>query len=169
MKISSDPEPPVTNPETAMGNRYNQFELNDISSKSLLANVIDDRTNEYVLNDDFGIIGNGRPMRPRMVDIVHRAQREANLAKSMHQASVSSTSSSSSDMLSLKVELSSILKEIRSITRKMASDDEEAEMALEWKFAAMVLDKLCLYLFLILTVGSTVGLLFTNPNFFKLQ
>jgi hypothetical protein len=31
-------------------------DINEISSKSLLANVIDEKTREFVLNDDFGII-----------------------------------------------------------------------------------------------------------------
>jgi hypothetical protein len=31
-------------------------DFNEISSKSLLANVIDEKTRQFVLNDDFGII-----------------------------------------------------------------------------------------------------------------
>ena len=37
--------------------KYNLMkDFNEISSKSLLANVIDHKTRDFVLNDDFGII-----------------------------------------------------------------------------------------------------------------
>ena len=37
--------------------KYDIFkDFNEVSSKSLLANVFDEKTREFVLNDDFGII-----------------------------------------------------------------------------------------------------------------
>ena len=40
-----------------------------------------------------------------------------------------------------------VLKEIQTITRKIKGDEEDEEMSLDWKFAAMVIDRLCLIFF----------------------
>lgn len=69
----------------------------------------------------------------------------------------------------IKNEIRLLLKEINKITKKMQDDAEEGDKALEWKFAGMVIDKLCLYLFSILTFVLTCGILLTAPNFFKFQ
>ncbi len=72
------------------------------------------------------------------------------------------------DLLGLKHDVSTILLEISNISKKLKENDEEGDRSLEWKFAAMVLDKLCLYVFGILTIVSTCGILMSSPNFFKL-
>jgi hypothetical protein len=59
--------------------------------------------------------------------------------------------------------------DINNISQKLKDDDEDNSMSLEWKFAAMVLDKLCLYVFAILTIVLTCGILMSSPNFFKLK
>ena len=52
--------PNQTRDETLFNKKNEKYDLirefNEISSKSLLANVIDEKTREFVLNDDFGII-----------------------------------------------------------------------------------------------------------------
>jgi hypothetical protein len=68
-----------------------------------------------------------------------------------------------------KGEISLLLKEINKITKKMDDDDKESEKALEWKFAGMVIDKLCLYLFSTLTLILTCSILFSAENFFKFK
>ena len=68
-----------------------------------------------------------------------------------------------------KGEISLLLKEICKITKKMEDDDKEGERALEWKFAGMVIDKLCLYLFSTLTLVLTCSILFSAENFFKFK
>jgi len=59
--------------------------------------------------------------------------------------------------------------DITNISQKLKDYDEDGSMSLEWKFAAMVLDKLCLYVFAILTIVLTCGILMSSPNFFKLK
>jgi nicotinic acetylcholine receptor len=72
------------------------------------------------------------------------------------------------DVLEFKQTINSIMVEILSISKKLNDNEEEGNMSLEWKFAAMVLDKLCLYVFAILTITLTCGILMSSPNFFKL-
>lgn len=63
-------------------------------------------------------------------------------------------------------ELSLILKEVRVITDKIRKDDEAAEITNEWKFAAMVVDRLCLIVFTLFTIIATVAVLASAPQVF---
>ena len=63
--------------------------------------------------------------------------------------------------------LNMILNELQLITRKLKSDEEDEQKSLDWKFAAMVIDRLCFFLFSIATFISTVVILLTANNFFK--
>ena len=61
-------------------------------------------------------------------------------------------------------ELSLILKEIRVITDKIRDDEDTAAIENDWKFAAMVLDRLCLITFTLFTIIATIALLFAAPH-----
>jgi nicotinic acetylcholine receptor len=61
-------------------------------------------------------------------------------------------------------ELSLILKEIRVITDKIRDDEESAAIENDWKFAAMVLDRLCLITFTMFTIVATVAVLAAAPH-----
>lgn len=58
----------------------------------------------------------------------------------------------------------SILKELKKITLKIKKDEEETDIKNEWKFAAMVIDRLCFIICVSLTVGSTAGILGSAPH-----
>jgi hypothetical protein len=45
----------------------------------------------------------------------------------------------------------------------MANEDEASEKQNEWKFAAMAIDRMCLWLFSIFISGSTCYIFFTAP------
>jgi len=60
--------------------------------------------------------------------------------------------------------LRSILGELRTITTKMRQDERFEDECSDWKFAAMVLDRLCLCLFTMFTVISTFAILFSAPH-----
>ncbi|VDK83035.1 unnamed protein product [Cylicostephanus goldi] len=45
----------------------------------------------------------------------------------------------------------------------MVEADREEEAANNWKFAAMVVDRLCLYLFTVFILASTVGIFSSAP------
>ena len=61
-------------------------------------------------------------------------------------------------------ELSLILKEIRVITDKIRDDEDSAAIENDWKFAAMVLDRLCLITFTLFTIIATVAVLASAPH-----
>jgi len=61
-------------------------------------------------------------------------------------------------------ELSMILKEIRVITDKIKDEEEASAIESDWKFAAMVLDRLCLITFTLFTVIATIAVLAAAPH-----
>ncbi|KAK2811556.1 hypothetical protein Q5P01_000198 [Channa striata] len=65
----------------------------------------------------------------------------------------------------LEVELNQILEEVRYIGRRFREQDEEETVCSEWKFAAAVIDRLCLVAFSLFTILCTIGILMSAPNF----
>lgn len=65
--------------------------------------------------------------------------------------------------------LSSVLKEVKKLTKKIDDDDSDDDKILEWQFAAMVIDRLCVAIFSVATLVSTMLILFTSENFFKFR
>ena len=63
-------------------------------------------------------------------------------------------------------ELCLILKEIKVITDKIRDDEESSAVESDWKFAAMVLDRLCLVVYTLFTIVATVAMLATAPHVF---
>ena len=61
-------------------------------------------------------------------------------------------------------ELNLILKELRVITDKIRDDEDTAAIENDWKFAAMVLDRLCLITFTMFTIIATIAVLFSAPH-----
>nr|CAD2196744.1 unnamed protein product [Meloidogyne enterolobii] len=45
----------------------------------------------------------------------------------------------------------------------MTEADREGEQSSNWKFAAMVVDRLCLYIFSFLMIGTVVGVCVSAP------
>ncbi|CAH1773152.1 unnamed protein product [Owenia fusiformis] len=66
-----------------------------------------------------------------------------------------------------KTELKMILRELRSITNKIKEDNESGEEINDWKFAAMVIDRMCLWVFLTFTLASTLAVFFSIPHIFN--
>jgi len=64
----------------------------------------------------------------------------------------------------LQKELGLILKEIKVITDKMKEEDEAAAVEGDWKFAAMVIDRLCLIVYTVFTIIALVAMLWTAPH-----
>ena len=61
-------------------------------------------------------------------------------------------------------ELSLILKELRVITDKIRDEEDTAAIENDWKFAAMVLDRLCLITFTLFTFIATIAVLLSAPH-----
>ncbi|XP_055541311.1 CHRNA7-FAM7A fusion protein isoform X2 [Wyeomyia smithii] len=134
----------ITRKTIFLSNRMKELELKERSSKSLLANVLD-------IEDDFrhtssGITGSTTAIntsgfsRPITVEEPH---------------SISGCSHK---------DLHYILKELQFITNRMRKADEEAELISDWKFAAMVVDRFCLFVFTLFTIIATVTVLLSAPH-----
>ncbi|CAL1283244.1 unnamed protein product [Larinioides sclopetarius] len=118
-------------------NSKKEFELKERSSKSLLANVLDIDEAGGIRQNDAGT-SNFAPTEepPATVRGCFATQRE----------------------------LSAILRELRYITSRMKREDKVNDIIAEWKYAAMVVDRMCLILFTAFTVLSTCICLFSAPH-----
>jgi hypothetical protein len=74
-----------------------------------------------------------------------------------------------SELNAYKKIIGAILKELSKLTQKIKDDDEDEAKELNWKFAAMVIDRLCMVFFIVSTAICTFGILFSAPNFFKFR
>ncbi|KAG8178949.1 hypothetical protein JTE90_027828 [Oedothorax gibbosus] len=61
-------------------------------------------------------------------------------------------------------ELASILRELKFVTGRMKKEDKINDIIAEWKYAAMVVDRVCLIFFTAFTVLSTCICLFSAPH-----
>lgn len=84
-----------------------------------------------------------------------RTGEEELLMPSTHGYSVGST----------EPELGKILDEVRYIATRFRDQDQEEMVCNEWKFAACVIDRLCLMAFSVFTILCTIGILMSAPNF----
>ncbi|XP_078315737.1 neuronal acetylcholine receptor subunit alpha-7-like isoform X1 [Crassostrea virginica] len=57
-----------------------------------------------------------------------------------------------------------ILRELRKITSRSKREEEEVVVRGEWRFAAMVIDRLCLWICVTFTLISTLAVLFSAPH-----
>ncbi|XP_015594760.1 neuronal acetylcholine receptor subunit alpha-7 isoform X1 [Cephus cinctus] len=63
-----------------------------------------------------------------------------------------------------RYELILILKEIKIITDKLKNDDLDTKVTNDWKFAAMVIDRMCLIIFTLFTIIATITVLLSAPH-----
>lgn len=66
---------------------------------------------------------------------------------------------------SMELELAKLLDEVRYIAKRFRDQDEDESVCNEWKFAASVIDRLCLMAFSLFTILCTIGILMSAPNF----
>lgn len=62
------------------------------------------------------------------------------------------------------LELKNISTQIKFMRRRMEEDERDEQAANDWKFAAMVVDRLCLFIFTTFIVVSTCGIMFSSPH-----
>ncbi|XP_043481407.1 neuronal acetylcholine receptor subunit alpha-7 isoform X1 [Leptopilina heterotoma] len=147
----SRPGKPITRKTILMSNRMKELELQERSSKSLLANVLD-------IDDDFrhGGVNSANPTTGyiRSVYGTPLTGRPATVEETSASLPLSGT----------QRELQTILKELQFITGRMKKADGEAEVISDWKFAAMVVDRTCLIIFTLFTLIATVAVLLSAPH-----
>ncbi|CAG9540201.1 unnamed protein product [Cercopithifilaria johnstoni] len=61
--------------------------------------------------------------------------------------------------------LQRIYQELKAITKRMIDAEKDDVKANNWKFAAIVVDRLCLYIFTIFIIASSCGILLSAPYF----
>ncbi|PSN42989.1 hypothetical protein C0J52_22943 [Blattella germanica] len=137
-----------------------ELELKERSSKSLLANVLD-------IDDDFrhhsGTLQTSSAVSAAgFLRGAHTHHEDGGGGGTLLHGG-----GGGSSCLGPHRELTLILKELRVITDKLRKEDEAAEVTNDWKFAAMVVDRLCLIIFTLFTnefYRCTMGHLFLNKN-----
>ena len=66
-------------------------------------------------------------------------------------------------------EMRMIVAELKFLTGYVRKEEAEDDVSQDWKFSAMVIDRLCLILFSMMTTIFSYVTLFSAPNFFKLR
>ncbi|XP_067620203.1 acetylcholine receptor subunit alpha-type acr-16-like [Eurosta solidaginis] len=138
-------------------------ELKERSSKSLLANVLD-------IDDDFR--HNCRPMtpagtlphNPAFYRTVYGQGDDGSIGPIGSTRMPDAVTHHTCIKSATEYELGLILKEIRFITDQLRKEDEENDIANDWKFAAMVVDRLCLIIFTMFTILATIAVLLSAPH-----
>lgn len=157
-------------------NKMRDLELRERSSKSLLANVLD-------LDDDFraGATANNTSNHhnsnfSRHGSSIHRHNDSEYMGShdyrmAGHNNDFRSNNAppsyglvANSDPSEENTALKQILKELRFLSAKKREEDEFQEVCNDWKYAAIVIDRLCLWMFTIFTIVSTFAILFSAPN-----
>ncbi|EGT55171.1 hypothetical protein CAEBREN_30258 [Caenorhabditis brenneri] len=77
-------------------------------------------------------------------------------------SSANGTSTDVSQQATLLI-LHRIYHELKIVTKRMIEGDKEEQASNNWKFAAMVVDRLCLYVFTIFIIASTIGIFWSAP------
>lgn len=131
------------------------LELKDRSSKSLLANVLD-------IDDDFR--HNTYQSSSHHPSFYRHDDPTTGPGGGSNGVGVIHTTAASSACVGPHRELSLILKELRMITEKIRRDEEASDITNDWKFAAMVVDRLCLIIFTLFTVIATIAVLLSAPH-----
>uniref|UniRef100_A0A914WRM2 Uncharacterized protein n=1 Tax=Plectus sambesii TaxID=2011161 RepID=A0A914WRM2_9BILA len=62
--------------------------------------------------------------------------------------------------------LQRIHSELAFVVRRMEKDDVDSDHISDWKFAAMAVDRLCLIVFSVFIVGTSLGILLSAPHLF---
>lgn len=129
-----------------LNSKMKELELKERSSRSLLANVLD-------IDDDFRTANSAAASDCHAARTPFLGGGGAGGGASTVHACVHSSR-----------ELNLILRELRFITSRMRKDEQEREVVGEWKFAAMVVDRVCLIIFSAFTIISTCACLFSAPH-----
>jgi len=155
----------ITTSSTEVGGNLKEsktisVELSERSSRSLLANVLDLDDNfrsyhsglSHELNPARTPIGGGHPCSPTANHDSRRVHDSAptDVGVPTHPLNVTL--------------LQFILKELQYLTEKMRAEDIKADLCSDWKFAAMVIDRLCLWVFTVFTIVSTFAIMFSPPD-----
>lgn len=129
------------------------------SSRSLLANVAGGDDPSYMHTS------NTLPMSVAN----HLVPRQQHKCKNPHHHHDPNDMLLPRDMRAFRSDMRMIQSELRIITDFIKQGEAEEDISQDWKFSAMVLDRLCLIIFSILTSILSYVTLFSAKNFLKLR
>jgi len=156
----SRPGEKITRKTIMMQNKMKELDIKEKSSKSLLANVLD-MDDDYRPNSTMSVHANNQiPHHPSHAS----QQKNGGFVRLTNSLPPSDDNLGSSFPPGIHRELSLILKEIKIITDKIREDEESGTVENDWKFAAMVLDRLCLITFTMFTIIATLAVLAAAPH-----
>ena len=164
--------------------RTRDMELRERSSRSLLANVLD-------MDDDFRGQSDFRPTHHHHSNSVNTNNHCTTRSNSYHGAQRAKERSNGTPVISesryglignhapppdtyetvtsqsqQSMLLRDLLCELRFMTDKQRKADDFEDMSNDWKFAALVIDRFCLWVFSLFTLVSTCAILFSAPHLF---
>ncbi len=114
------------------------------SSKSLLANITNIDDQSYI-----------RTNNQLLIPVINHVE--------------NSLPNDDCDMNFYRSDIRMIMSELKFLTDYVRKEEAEDDISQDWKFSAMVIDRLCLVLFTIMTTIFSYVTLFSAPNFFKLR
>ncbi len=129
------------------------------SSKSLLANVTNLEDQTYT---------NTSNTLPKTVSN-HIISHQPSKCKNPHHHHDPNEVLLPRDMRVFRSEMRTIISELRFLTDHVKKEEQEDDISQDWRFSAMVIDRLCLILFSLMTSIFSYVTLFSAPNFFKLR
>ena len=96
-----------------------------------------------------------------------KATIEGDLALNNKQTSQQTSFNNKNDLFLIKRYLDSILNYLKYFSQKIKNNQKDEEESFEWQFAALVIDRLCIYLFSLATILATSLILLTSPNIYR--
>jgi len=153
----SRPGEKITKKTIMMAQKMKDLDMKETSSKSLLTNVLD-------MDDDFRATTLPHNLPQHHPSHVTSHQNPGFVRSAGNLANGDARKSPKSQFSGLHRELGAILKEIKVITDKIRDDEESSTIEGDWKFAAMVLDRICLVFFTLFTIVATLSVLAVAPH-----
>jgi nicotinic acetylcholine receptor, invertebrate len=129
------------------------------SSKSLLANVTG--------MDDQSYVSTSHTLPNSVMN--HIVARQGSKCKNPNHHHEPTDVLLPRDMRVFRADMRTILTELKFLTGHVRQEEEEDDVSQDWKFSAMVIDRLCLIIFTLTTTIFSYVTLFSAPNFFKLR
>ncbi|KOC61086.1 Neuronal acetylcholine receptor subunit alpha-7, partial [Habropoda laboriosa] len=151
-------------PVTGASKSYGDLELHQRSSKSLIANVLD--------LEDNALAHAATPHHQHSTPLAHTSYPGAHQISHTphhHQHPPETPGPQVETILQnacfcARYELVLILKEIKIITDQLKSEELNTKVTNDWKFAAMVIDRMCLIIFTLFTIIATISVLLSAPH-----
>ncbi|RWS28729.1 Acetylcholine receptor subunit beta-like 1 [Leptotrombidium deliense] len=101
------------------------------------------------------------------VQSVHTHHPNCTVAAHQKQPKIDARDNESVDVLYLSPEAYKATEAIEFIAEHLRSEDEYIQIREDWKYVAMVIDRLQLYIFFLVTAGGTMAILLNAPHIFE--